>query len=160
MTFPKHVCVIGAAGGLGQGILQVCRDEGIRFTAVVRSRPERIVDVPDGSRVVVIEDLADVDGLAAAFHGVDAVLTATGVTATSRDRSALLSENLESIESAMRRANVDRIVVVNTLIASAPGDRPSLWTRVFTWFPGTVGRGAKELQAMPVALGRGAWSGL
>lgn len=43
---PRHVAVIGAAGGLGQGILSVCRAEGIQFTAVVRSRPERIAGVP------------------------------------------------------------------------------------------------------------------
>ena len=43
---PRHVAVIGAAGGLGQGILSVCRAEGIDFTAIVRSRPERITDVP------------------------------------------------------------------------------------------------------------------
>ena len=47
---PHHVAVIGAAGGLGQGILDVCRTEGIGFTAIVRSRPERITNVPRGSR--------------------------------------------------------------------------------------------------------------
>src|SRR5947209_2617493 len=48
---PHHVAVIGAAGGLGQGILDVCRTEGIGFTAIVRSRPERITNVPRGSRI-------------------------------------------------------------------------------------------------------------
>ena len=56
---PRCVAVIGAAGGLGQGILRVCRAEGIAFTAIVRSRPERIVDVPRGSQVAVVPSLAD-----------------------------------------------------------------------------------------------------
>ena len=52
---PRHVAVIGAAGGLGQGILGVCRAGGIDFTAIVRSRPERITDMPGRSRVVVVD---------------------------------------------------------------------------------------------------------
>jgi len=50
---PHHVAVIGAAGGLGQGILDVCRAEGIGFTAIVRSRRERITNVPRGSQIAV-----------------------------------------------------------------------------------------------------------
>lgn len=159
-ALPGRVAVIGAAGGLGRGILDVCRAEGVGFSAIVRSRPERIVPVPEGSRVAVVADLADVEGLATAFEGADAVLTATGVTATSRDRSALLSRNLDAVEEAMQRASVDRIVAVNSLIAAAPGEAPSVWTRLFAWVPGLTGRGARELQALPLALGRGAWSSL
>jgi putative NADH-flavin reductase len=64
---PHHVAVIGAAGGLGQGILSVCRGEGIGFTAIVRSRPERITELPNESRVVVITSLTDRTALAEAF---------------------------------------------------------------------------------------------
>ena len=98
---PRHVAVIGAAGGLGQGILSVCRAEGIGFTAIVRSRPERITDVPSGSRVAVVTSLADRAGLTEAFHGADAVLTALGLTSTSEDRLALLSANMATVEEAM-----------------------------------------------------------
>ena len=86
---PHHVAVIGAAGGLGQGILRVCRAEGIGFTAIVRSRPERITDMPEGSRVTVVASLADQDALTKAFSKTDAVLTALGVTSASFDRSAV-----------------------------------------------------------------------
>src|SRR2546426_1877905 len=88
---PRHVAVVGAAGGLGQGILSVCRAEGIGFTAIVRSRPERITDLPDGSRVAVVRSLADRAALTDAFSGSGAVLTALRVTATTPERSALLS---------------------------------------------------------------------
>jgi putative NADH-flavin reductase len=81
LPLPRHVAVIGAAGGLGQGILSVCRGENIAFTAIVRSRPERITGVPDKSRVVVVSSLGDRVGLTAAFSGVDAVIAAIGVTA-------------------------------------------------------------------------------
>lgn len=90
---PRNVAIIGAAGGLGQGVLNVCRAEGVGFTAIVRSRPERIADVPDGSRVAVVASLADRTALAEAFSGADAVLAVLGTTSTSYDSSALLSAN-------------------------------------------------------------------
>jgi putative NADH-flavin reductase len=118
---PDHVAVIGAAGGLGQGFLRVCRAEGIGFTAIVRSRPERIAEVPVGSRVAVVASLADQHALAKAFTGSDAVLTAIGLTPASHDRSALLSRNTATIEASMLAAGVDRIMMINTLLAMPPG---------------------------------------
>ena len=66
---PRHVAVIGTAGGLGQGILSLCRTETIAFTAIVRSRAERIKGVPGKSRVVVVTSLADRAALTEAFLG-------------------------------------------------------------------------------------------
>jgi threonine dehydrogenase-like Zn-dependent dehydrogenase len=157
---PHHVAVIGAAGGLGQGILSACRAAGISFTAIVRSRPERIVEVPGGSRVVVVQSLGDRPALMAAFAGADAVLAALGVTATTRERSALLSANMAAVEESMLSAGVDRIVMINTLLTSAPGQRAGRIMRFFTWMPGTIGRGAREQQAVVDALGDGAFSSL
>jgi len=157
---PRHVAVIGAAGGLGQGILTVCRAERIPFTAIVRSRPERITDVPAGSRVAVVTSLADRSALEDAFAGSDSVLTALGLTSTSNDPTALLSSNMATVEDAMLSAGVDRIVMINTLLASLPGRPASRALRYFSWLPGTVGRGASEQQAVVDALGSGALSSL
>jgi hypothetical protein len=155
-----NVAVIGAAGGLGQGILAECRAMGIQFTAIVRSRPERINDVPSGSRVVVVTSLADRAALAAAFTGVDAVITALGITATSQDQSATLSANMDTVERAMHDAGVDRIVVINSLLTQRPGEPAGKLMRFFSLMPGIVGRGARELRAVSDALGRGAFSSL
>lgn len=157
---PRHVAVIGAAGGLGQGILSVCRVEGIGFTAIVRSRPERITDVPGGSRVAVVQSLADGAALANAFSGAGAVLTALGVTAATQDRPALLSANMAAVEKSMLAVGVDRIIVVNTLLTLEPGRSASRAMRFFMWMPGTMGRGAREQQAVVDALGNGAFSSL
>lgn len=157
---PHHVAVIGAAGGLGQGILGVCRAAGTSFTAIVRSRPERITDVPSGSRVAVVQSLADRAALTDAFSGADAVLTALGVTATTHDRSALLSANMAAVEESMSAAGVDRIVMINTLLTSLPGQPASRLMRFFMRMPGTMGRGAREQQAVVDALGNGAFSSL
>jgi putative NADH-flavin reductase len=155
---PCRVAIIGAAGGLGQGILRVCRAEGIAFTAIVRSRPERIVDVPQGSQVDVVTSLADRDALARVFWGADTVLTALGVTQTSHERSTLLSENTAVVEAAMIDAGVDRIVMINTLLSSLPGKPASRAMRFFSRMPSSIGRGAREQQAVADALGRGAFS--
>src|SRR5688572_14528820 len=118
----RRVGVLGAAGGLGQEILEVCREERIDFTAVVRS-PERIAAVPPGSRVEVVTSLADRAALAGAFAGADAVVAALGVSATSQDRSASLAANMGTVEQAPGDAGVERIVAVNTLLAPLPGRR-------------------------------------
>ena len=155
---PRHVAVIGAAGGLGQGILGVCRTAGTSFTAIVRSRPERITDVPGGSRVAVVQSPGDRPALMEAFAGADAVLTALGVTATTHEHSALLSANRAAVEESMLAAGVDRIVMINTLVASLPGQPASRIMRFFMCMPGTMGRGASEQQAVIDALGNRAFS--
>jgi hypothetical protein len=130
------------------------------FTAIVRSRPERITDFPGGSRVAVVESLGDRRALKDAFVGADAVLTALGVTATTHERSALLSANMAAVEESMLAAGVDRIVMINTLLTSPPGEPGSRILRFFMWMPGTMGRGAREQQAVMDALGSGAFSSL
>ena len=88
------------------------------------------------------------------------MLTALGVTSTSWERSALLSANMGTVEQAMVAAGVDRIIVTNTLLSSAPGRPAGLLMRLFSWVPGTIGRGATEQRAVVDALGRGAFSSL
>lgn len=138
----------------------MCRAEGIEFTAIVRSRPERITNVPGRSRVVVVESLADGAALTDAFSGTDAVLTALGVTAATRDRSALLSANMATVKESMIAAGVDRIIVINTLLTSLPGTPTSRLMRFFSWMPGNMGRGATEQQAVVDAIGKGAFASL
>ncbi|MBE9067650.1 NAD(P)H-binding protein [Leptolyngbya cf. ectocarpi LEGE 11479] len=157
---PRHVAIIGAAGGLGQALLNLCREAGIGFTAIVRSRPERITNIPPGSRVAVVPSLADRSALTAAFAGADAVITALGVTSTSQERAALLSKNMATVEQAILSAGIKRVILINTLLSSSPGKPANLAMRLFSLFPGIIGRGATEQQAVVDALGRGAFSSL
>lgn len=163
MPFPKSVAVIGAAGGLGSGILAVCRKEGIAFTAIVRSRPERITDVPAGSRVVVITSLADRAALRDAFRGTQAVLSANGPTKASCDSSAFFSTNFDAIEGACNDANVDRFVIINSIAAKKPGGASSFmhWIfPIFAWVPGSMGKGVEEMRNVVKGLGDGAMSSI
>jgi nucleoside-diphosphate-sugar epimerase len=163
MPFPKSVCVIGAAGGLGSGILAVCRANQIPFTAVVRSRPERIVDVPAGSRVVVVTSLGDRAALADAFRGTEAVLSANGPTSTSSDPSAFFSSNFTAIEGACHDASVSRVVIVNSIASKKPGGASSFmhWIfPLFEWVPGPMGVGVAEMRNVVTGLDAGALGSL
>jgi hypothetical protein len=110
--------------------------------------------------VAVVTSLADQAALTDTFLRADAVLTALGVTSTSSDATALLSANMTTVEQSMLAAGVDRIIVINTLIATPPG-KPKSWAmRFFSRLPGIIGRGATEQQAVVDALGNGALSSL
>jgi hypothetical protein len=67
---------------------------------------------------------------------------------------------MPTIEASMNAAGVDRIIVVNTLLTSLPGKQTSRAMRFFSWVPGKMGKGARELQAVVDALGQGAFSSL
>ena len=156
ITWPSSV--LRAASGKASSECAGLR--GIGFTAIVRSRPERITDLPGGSRVALVRSLADGAALTDAFSGSGAVLTALGVTATTHERSALLSANMAAVEESMLAAGVDRIIVINTLLSSKPEQPASRAMRFFMWMPGTIGRGAREQQSVIDALGNGAFSSL
>ena len=70
----------------------------------------------------------------------------------------MFSENAAEIEAAMLAAGVDRIVIINTLLVSLPGQPASRAMRFFSWVPGRIGRGAREQQAVVDAVGRGVFS--
>jgi hypothetical protein len=67
---------------------------------------------------------------------------------------------MAAVERSMLAAGVDRIIVINTLLTSQPGQPASRAMRFFMWMPGTMGRGSREQQAVVDALGNGAFSSL
>ena len=108
--------------------------------------------------MAVVTSLADRAALTEAFSGAGVVLTALGVTPTSNERSAMLSENATEVEGAMLAAGVERIIIINTLLVAPPGKPASRAIRLFSRVPGRIGRGAREQQAVVDALDRGAFS--
>jgi len=67
---------------------------------------------------------------------------------------------MSTVEQSMLATGVDRIIIIDTLLASAPGKPCELGYAFFSGMPGKVGRGASEQQAVVDALGRGALSSL
>jgi hypothetical protein len=70
----------------------------------------------------------------------------------------MMSNNVTDVEAAMLAAGVDRLIMVNTLLVSKPGEPASRAMRFFACMPGRMGRGAREQQAVVDALGKGAFS--
>jgi hypothetical protein len=67
---------------------------------------------------------------------------------------------MATVEESMLAAGVDRIIVINTIIASTPGKPASRTMRFFSWMPGRMGSGVSEQQAVVDAIGTGAFSSL
>jgi len=94
------------------------------------------------------------------FRASDRVSAAAPVTSTRHDRSTLLSAHMATVEEAMLASQVDRILMINTLLAARPGRPASRAMRFFSLLPGRIGRGATEQRAVADAIGNGAFSSL
>ena len=72
----------------------------------------------------------------------------------------MISANMAKVEEAMLASQVDRILMINTLLAAKPGGPASRAMRFFSLLPGRIGRGATEQRAVVDAIGNGAFSSL
>lgn len=111
--------IVAATGGIGRQLLEQASKAGHQVTAVVR-RPDRLA-VP--VRAVAI-DLADADPalLEDAVAGADAVLS--GLGPRNRGEDGIVSTGTRAVITAMRTADVRRLVAVSVAgIAMAPDGR-------------------------------------
>jgi hypothetical protein len=67
---------------------------------------------------------------------------------------------MATVEEAMLVSQVDRTLMINTLLAARPGTPASRTMRFFSLMPGRIGRGATEQQSVVDAIGNGAFSPL
>jgi putative NADH-flavin reductase len=105
------VLVIGATGGTGSAFVAQALTRGHEVTAFVRA-PDRL---PRHERLRVVRgDPRQVEGLAAAMPGHDAVVSALGQR-TKEDR-AILSDAARSTLAAMNEGGVARLLVVSSAL--------------------------------------------
>ncbi|MBE7220610.1 MAG: NAD(P)H-binding protein, partial [Caulobacteraceae bacterium] len=105
------LAVVGATGWIGSALVAEALARGHAVTAVVRD-PAKL---PPGSPVeAMIADVEDVDALAAAFRGQDAVLHAFAPprTASDEERIARQAAGTRAIIAAAHRAGVSRLIAV------------------------------------------------
>ncbi|WP_433293381.1 NAD(P)-dependent oxidoreductase [Actinoplanes sp. CA-030573] len=103
-----RLTIVAATGGIGRQLLRQALDAGHEVTAIARS-PEKIKDqVP-----TAYADLAhpDVDELAAAVKGSDAILS--GLGARTKFEEGVATRGTEALIGAARKAGVRRLVVVS-----------------------------------------------
>ncbi|WP_437981586.1 NAD(P)-dependent oxidoreductase [Sorangium sp. So ce117] len=127
-----RLLLLGATGRTGKHILDLGLARGHRLTAFVRS-PQKIAR-RDGALTVVQGDPLQVEQLARALDGHDAVLSALGPPAREAFRpSTLLAECAASTVAAMTTAGVERIAVVSAaLLFPVKGLRFALFRRLLT----------------------------
>lgn len=111
----RAIAVTGATGFIGRYLVRALVERGARAIAVVRS-PEKAADMVDVE--VRKADLTDVDSLAAAFEGCDAIVSNAGVVSIGgQSREALMAANAEgtrNVMEAVRRAGVKRVLMTSS----------------------------------------------
>lgn len=127
--------VLGATGRTGVQIIQSALAEGHSVTSFVRS-PERLQSFRD--RIAIKQgNLLDSNELAQVIRGHDAVLSGFGprLPIAKEDRDLLHRFSL-SLTQAMRKAQVERTVVISTAFLFKDALIPYLFGRLF--FPRVV----------------------
>jgi len=140
-----RIFVLGATGRTGKHIIDLGLARGHRLTAFVRS-PQKIARREDALTVVKGDPL-QVDQVAHALAGHDAVLSALGPSGREAFRpSTLLSECAASTVAAMTRAGVERFAVVSSALLF-PEKRLS-----FTLFRWLIKHHLRDLLAMEAVV--------
>jgi putative NADH-flavin reductase len=106
-----QIAVFGANGGTGRLLTQQALDAGHDVVAVVR-RPAQF-PLAHGRLTVVEADVHDVDAVARAVAGSEAVLSTLGVPFT-RKPIDVYSAGIASIGAAMKQHRIARVVVVSS----------------------------------------------
>jgi putative NADH-flavin reductase len=148
-----NLLLIGATGNTGREITDLALARGHRLTAFVRS-PAKITRT-DPKLVVKKGDPLDVQSLARAIEGEDAVLSTLGLPPRQALRpSNFMAESGGTTVAAMRIAGVKRLSILSAAVLF-PGS--GLGYRFFTWL---LKHHAKDLSAMEtiVAASDLAWT--
>src|SRR3989442_9556402 len=103
--------IFGATGGTGQELVQQALGQGHVVTAFARNPAAATTKHPNLS--VAKGDVLDYDSVEAAMKGQDAVLSALGVRALTKN--TLLSEGTKNIIRAMEKLGVKRFICESSL---------------------------------------------
>jgi uncharacterized protein YbjT (DUF2867 family) len=105
------ILVLGATGGTGRLVVEQALTRGDGVVAYVRN-PRGIAAKP--GLEIVVGQLGDTLALKAAIAGTDAVLVCLGTSGKRMEKSVdLMQKSLPSIITAMKAANVARMVLVS-----------------------------------------------
>jgi putative NADH-flavin reductase len=120
-----RIGVFGAAGGTGQQVVQQALDKGWDVAALVR-KPGAITIADD--RLSVTEgDARDSQAASAVVQGCDAVISVIGLR---KGVDTSLSDATTTICDAMKRAVVQRLVVMSVLGIRDSADKAGIFGRV------------------------------
>lgn len=126
-----RIALLGATGTTGSRILAAALEQGHEVRVLVRDQARLGIAAHDRLRVIV-GDARDPEALEPAVAGADAVLSALG--GTSRTMPDVLAAGTSGAISAMRRARVRRLVVVQGFHLVLAGEKVRLGQRIVTTF--------------------------
>jgi putative NADH-flavin reductase len=112
-----RVFVLGATGGIGRQIVNQALERNHRVTAFVRS-PHKL-GPPRHGLTVIQGNLLDVDALAAALQGHDAVLSTLGPPGPAK--TTITSDCARTTVAAMKATNVRRLLIVGVAMLFEDG---------------------------------------
>jgi putative NADH-flavin reductase len=116
------IAVIGAAGRTGRQVVRQALDRGHEVVAVARS-PEKL-NVAGDRLTVKAGDVRDVDSLAAAVVGTDAIVTTFGAAA-GREPTDLYSAGITNVLASIGDNGVGRLAVLSALPAGPREEQPA-----------------------------------
>lgn len=112
---PMTLVLIGATGATGRQVLALALERGDEVVAYVRS-PYKLEDLQGRPGLTVVPgQLTDVERMARAMAGADAVVVALGPPArpSTALRCTLMRRSLPAVAEAMERAGLRRAVVLS-----------------------------------------------
>jgi NAD(P)H dehydrogenase (quinone) len=105
--------IMGATGQTGGAALAAALAAGHEVRAIVRE-PSRAAALAEKGAILAKADLDDVEALAAAFAGADAVYVLNPVPHAAKDVFAAAAKNGATIAEAIRRAGVLHVVALSS----------------------------------------------
>jgi putative NADH-flavin reductase len=116
------IAVIGAAGRTGRQVLAHALDRGDEVVAVVRS-PEKL-NIADDRLAVAAADVSDVDALASAVVGADAIVATFGAAA-GRQPTDIYSVGITNVLAAMDGSGIRRLAAISASPAGPRAEQPA-----------------------------------
>ena len=113
-----NLLVLGATGGTGRLVVEQALSAGHMVTALVRS-PEKLATSQPNLRVVT-GSATDLESVAAALQGADAVISTLGGS------GSVIADSTAAIVAAARQAGVRRVVVLSSWLVERDRMSPLL----------------------------------
>jgi len=121
----KRIVVFGATGKTGKLIVEQALVSGNEVVAFVRN-PSKLSIVNEHLSVTKGE-LSDAASIEHAVAGANAVISVLGPRGGSKNQP--LTQGMQNIVAAMKKQGVRRLIIISTLSAKDPADKPEFRAR-------------------------------
>lgn len=113
-----RIAVFGGTGTAGRAVLSEALARGHEVRALVRA--PAALELTHPSLAVVPGSFEQTDAVDITLVGADAAITAIGIT--SKERPTLLVDSVAAIRAGMRRAGLERLVIIQGVHMRVDGD--------------------------------------